>query len=255
MNKRRTNHQQGFTILELLIATTVLSVILLLVTTMILSIGNLFYKGMSQAKVQDAVRSIVDDVSKQIELSGEKPQPGPIQANPQIYVYCVGDTRYSYVLNAVIGQPLYGSSSPIYYHALWRDSATSDCHANTGIKAADLTNPNLTGGTELVPANSRLTGFCFGTYDSVSNKLNCTPGGSPYTIAVSVATGDSDLLCDNSATAPPDCSDPSFTTHMQQIFSNAPGSTPLFGAIRCKGLTGDQFCATAQLTVTVANRL
>src|SRR5665213_2550121 len=68
-------NRKAFTIIELMIATSVLSIILLLVTTMMISIGNLYYKGINQARVQDDVRTISDDLSSHLQLSDQAPQP------------------------------------------------------------------------------------------------------------------------------------------------------------------------------------
>ena len=62
--KNRRHHlsyfsgQKGFTVLELMIATTVFSVMLLLTTTGMIQIGKVYYKGLVTAKTQDTVRSI-----------------------------------------------------------------------------------------------------------------------------------------------------------------------------------------------------
>jgi prepilin-type N-terminal cleavage/methylation domain-containing protein len=220
------SNNRGFTIIELMIATTVLSVILLLVTVMMISIGNLFYKGVNQARVQDDVRNITDEISQHLQLSATTPLPGTDIANPNIGVYCVGDTRYSYAKNVQIGHQL-GGSGLSYSHVLWRDLPSGGCVATQG---ANLQNPNLRGGAELIAPNSRLTDF------SISI-------ASPYTISVSVAYGDDDLLCDTGT--PGDCSSTVQSTHLL---------SPV-GQINCKSTSGDQFCATASLTTTVSNRL
>ncbi|HEY5442285.1 MAG TPA: prepilin-type N-terminal cleavage/methylation domain-containing protein [Candidatus Saccharimonadales bacterium] len=219
--------QRGFTIIELMIATSVLSVILLLVTTMMISIGNLFYKGVNQARIQDAVRSTADEISQQLELSGSVPKLGTDSiGGVTVNMYCIGSTRYSYVLNTQMG-----SSLP---HILWRDNPTSGCDPGTGPGtgvAANLTvaNPNnggdATNGAELASPNSRLTAFCIGSLDATG--AICTYNlTSPYTISVGMAYGDNTLL------------------------ANLPGINAV-----CNGSVGDQFCATAHLTTTVANRL
>ena len=64
IRKRTPDKQAGFTIVELMIATAILSTILLLVTTMMINIGNLYYKGVNQARVQDGVRTLADDVGE-----------------------------------------------------------------------------------------------------------------------------------------------------------------------------------------------
>jgi prepilin-type N-terminal cleavage/methylation domain-containing protein len=176
----RSSNQRGFTIIELMIATTVLSVILLLVTTMMISIGNLFYKGVNQSRIQDNVSNIADEISQRLELSGTIPNLGTDATNPAIKVYCLGDRRYSFIRNVQIGTV---SGGKTYNQILWRD-VPSSCSVNQG---ADLTDPNLSAddsanqGIELIAPNSRLTSFSISTI-------------SPYTITVSVAYGETSLL-------------------------------------------------------------
>lgn len=180
-NRTKLN-QEAFTIVELMIATTILSVILVIVTITMISIGNLYYKGINQARVQDSVRNITDEVSQQLQLSvlpPETPLINPVTArrgvvSAQVYAYCIGTTRYSFILNQQIGSDTTKSQVP---HVLWRDSTPpSGCTQNVG-----LLNAALTGGTELIAPNSRLTGLTISL-------------ASPYRLSVSEAYGDSDLL-------------------------------------------------------------
>ena len=206
-------NRKGFTIVELMIATTVLSVILVIVTVTMISIGNLYYKGINTARIQDNVRNTTDEISQQLQLSVLPPETplvnpvgvtaGALSAN--IYAYCIGTTRYSYILNQQIGSDTTKNQVP---HVLWRDSTPAGgCTQNYG-----LLNAALTGGAELVAPNSRLTNF------SVSLS-------SPYSLTISEAYGDSDLL------------------HLAGINTT------------CNGLTGDQFCSTAFLTTIVVQRI
>ncbi|MGC1177435.1 MAG: prepilin-type N-terminal cleavage/methylation domain-containing protein [Candidatus Saccharimonadales bacterium] len=212
------SRQQGFTIVELLIATAVLSTILVLVTVMMIKIGNLYYKGVNQARVQENVRNLTDEVSQQLELNGgsvpyihtdtEDPNTH-LLVDPQ--AYCIGTTRYSFVLNKQISTSATLGSDQTR-HVLWRDSVpVGSCAALT---QAQLNNQTpSSGGTELIAPNSRLTSF------------SITPTISPYTLSVAVAYGDTDLLNVSSSGA------------------------------ACKGSIGDQFCATASLTTGVVQRL
>jgi prepilin-type N-terminal cleavage/methylation domain-containing protein len=174
---RRTRlNKKGFTIIELMIATSVLATILLMVTVMMIGIGKLYYKGINQARVQDNVRSIGDELAQHLQLSDQGPQQAGTPINVSIaghpYVinaYCIDNTRYSYIIGVQIG------SIP---HVLWRDPTPS-----TGCTTpAALNNPGLSGGTELIAPHSRLTDFTI------------SPLTSPYSISVGVAYGDDDLL-------------------------------------------------------------
>ncbi|HXR50448.1 MAG TPA: prepilin-type N-terminal cleavage/methylation domain-containing protein [Verrucomicrobiae bacterium] len=181
MSRRRSVREQaGFTIIELMIATTVLSVILLMATAIMISIGNLFYKGVSQARVQDNIRTITDDVSNHLRLGSAVANPtgSPlVRSGQSIYSLCIDTTRYSYVIGMQIGAPL--------NHVLWRDTlATAGSCAPADLSTADpaATNGGVAGsGTELIGPKSRLTAF----------SLSSTT--TPYTINVGVAYGDPSL--------------------------------------------------------------
>jgi prepilin-type N-terminal cleavage/methylation domain-containing protein len=164
--KKFITDKRGFTIVELMIATTVLSVLLLLATAIMTSIGGLYTKGIHQSDVQDAARTIVDDVTQNAQLSNGVPSVvGPTAG---VSAYCIGSTRYSFV----IGQQVTDAT-----HGLWRDTVSGGC------TPADFA--NLGSGVEMVPAHSRLTSF------SISST-------SPYAITVGVAYGDDDLFTDPS---------------------------------------------------------
>jgi prepilin-type N-terminal cleavage/methylation domain-containing protein len=96
--------QKGFTLVELLIATTVFAIIMLISTYGFLWINHYYTKGIAMARTQDAARNILADVSGQIQLtSGEVPPPAPGRV-------CIGNKDYVYSLNT----PETGSGSALY---------------------------------------------------------------------------------------------------------------------------------------------
>lgn len=166
--------QRGFTIIELLIATAVFSMILVMITAMMINIGALYYKGVNQSKVQANVRNLSDELSQQLQLSNS----GYAIANANSY--CVGTNRYTFVLEKQIG-PADAQHSP---HVLWRDKvASGSCPAPN---ASFLSNPSLYGsvdGSELIEAKSRLTDFRI-TGSSATG----------FTVNIAIAYGDRDFL-------------------------------------------------------------
>src|SRR5689334_11132650 len=131
MNRPKPLRQKGFTIIELMIATAILSTILLLVTVLMINIGNLYYKGINQARVQDNVRSISDEVAQHLQLGDSFSQASGDNSEQ---AYCVGTVRYTYVIGVQIGKPAPGASAPAYQHVLWRDDNPSpgSCDIKTG---------------------------------------------------------------------------------------------------------------------------
>jgi prepilin-type N-terminal cleavage/methylation domain-containing protein len=229
----KQSDQSGFTIVELMIATAVLSVLLLLSTSVILGVGNLYNKGVNQSRTQDDARSIIDEVTQHLQLNASK---GSITtaagtgADAGESAYCIGTTRYTYVL----GQQLDGGGThkATYGHVLWRDTVPG-----TGCAVADFTDANLatdTQGTELIATRTRLVQFNISTT-------------SPYSLQVAVAYGDDDLLCDPSDTTNPNtCTDPAVMPDAD--FSNG-------NLLVCKSAAGDEYCAVASLDTSVSERL
>lgn len=90
-------NQSGFTIVELMIATVVFSMVLLVVTSAIVQFGRVYYKGVIQSRTQERTRSVAEDVSKHIQFSGSRPSStAPVPSMPGYSYICVGDRRYTY---------------------------------------------------------------------------------------------------------------------------------------------------------------
>lgn len=179
--RRQPANQAGFTIIELMIALSVISGILILSTSVILSLGGIYTKGIYQTNTQNVARNIINEIAGQLQLGGATPII--ITSSPTKGSFCLGSQRYSYVLNNKLDG---GTSSD---HVLWRDTLTnsSSCMALTieGIAnpTDSLTNPAIKG-SELLSANMRLTPP-FGVTDN---------SNGTYTIRVTVAYGDDDVL-------------------------------------------------------------
>jgi len=177
MKLTNLNHQRkGFTILELLIAMGVFSFVLLLVTVVIIGIGNLYSKGINLSRTQDAVRNIVGDISQNLSYTSSNPILIDSPTNP-IKTICIGDVRYTYVTGL---RPNDSYAGVTYKHIFWRDKLV----ANDNCRAADLaiidpstsTGGVANSGTELVPDNTRIYKFSL-------------TSSSPYGILITLAYG------------------------------------------------------------------
>ena len=58
------NKQRGFTLIELMLAMTFISVLLLAIAMTIIQIGNIYNKGTTVKEINQAARAIADDVSR-----------------------------------------------------------------------------------------------------------------------------------------------------------------------------------------------
>lgn len=146
MRHRLKDHQHGFTIIELSIASLVFSTVLVLITIGLLRVGSAFSKSVSNAKVQESAQIIMDDITDAVRFSGEEIST-PIQDNNGWAGFCIGDRRYSY------RPPTGGVSSDV----MVVDTADS-CNSTT--LAQDLSGGWVTG-TNLLREGTFLAGFQF----------------------------------------------------------------------------------------------
>jgi len=223
-------NQTGFTIIELMIALSVLSVLLIMSTVLLIQIGRIYNKGVNLANIQNTNRNVVHDIGSALEFGAQQPITGSETYLPSggdavtVHSFCLDTTRYSYI----IGQqeatsPDYHPSTgaPQTYHVLWEDTMkTNDNCFPMDITKATPTDPpdgvatKPGSGKELIPLRSRLSVF----------SVEENPGGSGiYQLDVIVAYGDNDLL-------------------------NATGTN-------CNGDVGQEYCATSKLSTVVTRRL
>lgn len=220
--KRLNLLSAGFTIIELMIASAVFSLVLVMITYGVIRFNQAYYGGVVQTTTQNVARSIMDNISQAIQLNGgEVAQLTPSSGWSGI---CVGNEFYQFQQ----GKQLYtGSGSPgpnQVSQAMILDTNAINC---TGLTPGASVN-----GTELVGEHMRIS------------KLSVAPvsGTDLYSINVRVVYGDDDLLC--AASVGGSCSSPSSTS----------GATA--ADAQCKSNTGTpQFCAVSDLSTTVEKRI
>ncbi len=228
--------QSGFTILELMIATVVFSVLLLLAASMLVQIGRLYYKGVVSSRTQETTRTITDDIGRTLQFTSErivggpgnvKSVPGP-QGPVQVGAFCIGKVRYSYIINGQVNpevnfyQP--GDNSQNYVrNAMWRDEneAGPGCEPREDLPSGvPTTGPGASNGREMLGEGMRLFRL---QIPQDNNSL--------ASFAVGVVYGQDDELIQ---------------------FSGAGDSL----TARCTGVgLGAQWCATSELQTTVYRRI
>lgn len=87
-----TRGSEGFTVVELVIAAAVFSLILMAAQTGFIEIGRLFYKGVSVTQTQAIASDIVDQIKNDIQVAANVSLKQT--ANGYTY-YCVGNNRYT----------------------------------------------------------------------------------------------------------------------------------------------------------------
>lgn len=178
----------GFTIMELLIATVVFGVVLLVVSTAILQFTRVYYKGVTESNVQETARSITDVIAQGIQFSGgvvTSTPSGPTAGGSN--AFCIGDRQYSYQVGHQLtdGTPTSTQKPHALVHA-----DIAGCTSST--PPQNLSNAAVTGREMLAP-KMRLARM---EVASVSDNL--------YRVRVKVVYGDDDLLT-NPTTADAKC--------------------------------------------------
>ena len=173
---RPPHHSYGFTILELMVAATVFSVILLVVAVGVIGFTNSYYKGVTSSKTQAAARDIMNAIAESVEFS--KGAPSTLSGGGGAQGLCIDNTLYSYV----IGQEVV-DSSPSGAHQAYHGLIVS----SAGCGAVNVPNSPAA----LPPTSRELLGSHMRL-----GVLSVQPAGTGglYSIEVRVIYGEDDLL-------------------------------------------------------------
>lgn len=221
MNRRQgiTRRQAGFTIIELLIATLIFSMILTLVTIGVISFTRQYFKGLNSAKTQNAARIVLENITSAIELTGgQVTSPIGTTGSGDSKGFCLGDRRYSYLPGWQLADGTPDLSLNQTRHALVADEP-GNCG---GLQAQNLA--NNTTGTELLSPGMRVAKLSV-------ERIGLT---DMYRVSIRILYGDNDLLYSPSRSA---------------LGPQAPDAT-------CRvGDSGSQYCATAELSTIATKRI
>lgn len=210
----------GFTIVELLIASAVFSIVLIGALTGFLQIGRVFYKGTSLATTQETAKQVLNDVADSVQTAAAV---SPALSDAPYNYYCIGSVRYTYKIGRAVDTSHTDSFSRSDRYGLVKDNLPSSdaCAPPCPVAPAPCTanQTRWTSPVELLGDNMRLQEFKLQPNPSVSVDY--------YTISVVVAFGDDDLL--ELATSGDEAS------------------------IRCKGTSsqGQHFCAVAKYSTSL----
>jgi prepilin-type N-terminal cleavage/methylation domain-containing protein len=89
--KYAKSKRKGFTILELMIASTVFALMLTIVMSALVQYGKIFYQGSLAAKTQETSRRLIDEMTRQIRYT-----TGAVETktNGGLTFVCMGNIRY-----------------------------------------------------------------------------------------------------------------------------------------------------------------
>lgn len=179
----RNLNPRGFTVIELMIATLVFSMILLICTSGLIQIGRLYYKGITSTRTQETARNIMDEITRSIQFNGGRVQP--VSGGAPSYYFCVGDQRYSFILGKQL-VPTITDPSNESQRVLVVDTNTA-CSAGQ-----DLNNPaSLSPGSkELFAPKMRLANLEVISLDTTGSTFD----DNLYQINIRVVSGHKDVL-------------------------------------------------------------
>ncbi len=219
-------NQKGFTLVELMIATAIFTIILLIATTGIIRIGNIYYKGIITSQTQNATRSIGNNLSTSLQFASADIVVPP--SYPPGYEYfCLGNTIYVYYLGV---QYKKANNNP------W----------GSGLYSEDLAN-----GSGCAPTNTQCAGAiitnCYTDRRQLLGEgmrvlvLKVKPVGASsdlYSVSLRLIYGDNDLLTN-------------YDNNGVLLASPPPNDQ-----VTCKsGVAGSSFCGVALLDTVVKKRL
>lgn len=166
--QRKFQNQDGFTLLELLIATTVFSVILLLCTYGMVQVGNTFYKGSTLVRTQNANRKAMDTISQALQYGGNDVRTNLgggtgtiVDAATGSGVFCTGNLRFRFVKNEPV-----------------RTGQIALVVDNEGAACSSYNNANTNDDKELLGDNMRIT------------RLEIVESSGSYRIHLAIGYGD-----------------------------------------------------------------
>ncbi len=173
----RLKHQ-GFTIIELMIATVIFSTVLLLCTYALIQIGRLYMKGVTMSRTQEVARSAITEIAQSIQFSGGPVLPDvttPGTAGVPV-VFCVDNNRYTFVSDRQLVDS--GPLAPDQANqVLIRDTIA-------GCNPAASPQPPFNNPRELLANGMRIMDL----------SVTRASGNESYMISITVVFGDQDLL-------------------------------------------------------------
>ncbi len=200
MNKK----EFGFTVVEVLVSTLVFSLVLLGAMAALIQMGRIYQNGVITTRTQEVNRNVLAEISQSIQFSKRDVLTSgmisptsvdiPVDVSPtpdsSIGFFCVGPARYTYALDRQLVPDGPDAAEKEKRRVLWLDTPETGCANNAGIGSAaidedepcELGTGKCGNGRELLAENMRIS------------KLEISDNGNVWSIALSLAYGDNDLL-------------------------------------------------------------
>lgn len=223
----RKGGQRGFTIVELLIAISVFSVVMIIAATAIIVIARQYQAGVTKTAMQSATRDIHQKISDNIKYSGgniitvENYDVNVDGVNVKFNIICTDKTRYFYKTPSVDGSGNIATTvnfdnnmSGLYVEQASSGDYSSDANCKNGI------NPSTA--QQLLPNSAKVAVFSVEpTATDASGQVTST------TVKTTFVRGEADMF----------------------DLSVAPGS------LQCKSGVGNEWCSVVSLSSIINPRL
>lgn len=222
------NKKDGFTIVELMIAISVFSVVMIIATTAILLIARQYQSGVTKTSMQSATRDIHQKISDSIKYSGGNIIEETSGNVTGYYVVCTGKTRYFYKNPSLTGGNISNSSefnsmSSLYFQQNTDDYTSGNGNAGQCGHISSGVTDDLKIAQQLLPNNAKVAFF-----KVVKNDVDLSSGNvKSSTISTTFVRGDYDLF---TLSVPPQ-------------------------DLKCKSGVGNEWCSVVSLSSIVNPRL
>lgn len=214
MTKQR---ESGFTILEVLIASMVFTVVLMICVQVITRIGQLYFKGVTSAQIQNLTRDLTDEFSQQIQFGSGIPygipNPDSISGGTagDVLIFCVGDNRYRAIMNRRLGDA----------------GVTTVLQRIPYSGACVTTDTGFVGATELAVKNMRILKLSI---------IRSTTDPYIWSLNIRLALGEDDQF--------------------SYSVAGSTDTPAVYGSAICKsGISGSQFCSISELSSSLLRRV
>ncbi len=204
--------------MELMIAISVLSIILMISAYVLTGIGGLYSKGTNYSNVQNASRNIIQDLSSDIQFSNSPVIQSATSINHDQAI-CIGNIRYSYTIF---------NFSSVY--AIWKDQMTYAANSPSQCVSLNLNqaSPSCTGTSPGCIASVPNSGENLAGPNMRVGQLNVIGGFRIYSISIELIDGID-----------------------KNMFTKPPNSSLYY----CSNQSGQQYCAVSILSTVAARRL
>lgn len=213
--------QVGFTIVELMIATVVSSVLLIVITFGIVSFTKDYYKGINASTTQATTQNAIDAVAQAIQFNAS----GTVATDGTQGIFCAGSQVFLYTM----GKQLTAAPNSTNWGLYQLNNPSANC----------VMPAITTGGTELLGPNMRLAAI----------NLSQIGSSNVWQLDIRVAYGDADLLCRTSISG-------TTTGGCSSAAANYMSADVIQGSdVQCKLRTGSQFCSIVHLSTAIGQRI